>query len=185
MSSRYFDNSNGIFPGDDVRSWVCRWARSKHRAAAAAGQDHVLGRRQVQGPRRRQRGDSVAQLVTSRAIQLTPAYTGGPTLADGAVIPQDRTAVPVEWDDFRDQLQKLNDSAAAHRAGRGQPAWRVHQHHRRQSARPGRDHPRHHHQTVAGDFGARRPQQRPVLHAEEPVDPGVGAAGQRSTCSRS
>ena len=28
------------------------------------------------------------QLVTSRAIQLTPAYTGGPAMADGAVIRQ-------------------------------------------------------------------------------------------------
>ena len=27
---------------------------------------------------------------------------------DGAVIPQERTAVPVEWDDLRDQLEKLN-----------------------------------------------------------------------------
>ena len=28
------------------------------------------------------------KLITSRAIQLTPAYTGGPALASGAVIPQ-------------------------------------------------------------------------------------------------
>ena len=49
------------------------------------------------------------QLVTGRAIQLTPAYTGGPTMADGAVIPRRRTAVPVEWDDVRDQLQRLNE----------------------------------------------------------------------------
>jgi phospholipid/cholesterol/gamma-HCH transport system substrate-binding protein len=50
------------------------------------------------------------QLVTSRAIQLTPPYSGGPALSDGAVIPQDRTAVPVEWDDLRSQLQKLTDA---------------------------------------------------------------------------
>jgi phospholipid/cholesterol/gamma-HCH transport system substrate-binding protein len=47
------------------------------------------------------------QLVTARAIQLTPAYTGGPVLGDGAVIPQSRTAVPLEWDDLRAQLNKL------------------------------------------------------------------------------
>ena len=46
-------------------------------------------------------------LVTPRSIQLTPAYTGGPELADDAVIPQERTAVPVEYDDFRQQLEKL------------------------------------------------------------------------------
>ena len=49
-------------------------------------------------------------LVTARAIQLTPVYTGGPELADNAVIPQERTAVPVEWDDFRDQLERLTDT---------------------------------------------------------------------------
>ncbi len=49
-------------------------------------------------------------LVTPRAIQLTPAYTGGPVMADHAVIPQGRTAVPVEWDDFRQQLEKLTQT---------------------------------------------------------------------------
>ncbi|UXA18854.1 MCE family protein [Mycobacterium sp. SMC-4] len=43
-------------------------------------------------------------LVASRAIQLSPAFTGGPSLADGAVIPLERTRVPVEWDDLRQQL---------------------------------------------------------------------------------
>ena len=47
------------------------------------------------------------QLVPVRAIQLTPAYTGGPVLSDNAVIPQERTAVPVEFDDFREQLERL------------------------------------------------------------------------------
>ncbi|MCA4761218.1 virulence factor Mce family protein [Mycobacterium sp. SMC-2] len=46
-------------------------------------------------------------LVTPRSIQLTPAYTGGRVMADHAVIPQERTAVPVEYDDFRQQLEKL------------------------------------------------------------------------------
>jgi phospholipid/cholesterol/gamma-HCH transport system substrate-binding protein len=49
-------------------------------------------------------------LVTSRAIQLTPAYTGGPVMPDNTVIGQDRTAVPVEFDDFRKQLEKLNEA---------------------------------------------------------------------------
>jgi phospholipid/cholesterol/gamma-HCH transport system substrate-binding protein len=49
-------------------------------------------------------------LVSARAIQLVPAYTGGPKLGSGSTIPQSRTAVPVEWDDFRQQLQKLTDS---------------------------------------------------------------------------
>ena len=31
-------------------------------------------------------------------------------MGDNAVIPQDRTAVPVEWDDFRGQLQRLTET---------------------------------------------------------------------------
>jgi hypothetical protein len=46
-------------------------------------------------------------LVTARAIQLTPVYTAGPVMPDDAVIPQERTAVPVEWDQVRAQLEKL------------------------------------------------------------------------------
>ena len=36
-------------------------------------------------------------LVASRSIQLEPPYKGGPVLADNAVIPMERTQVPVEW----------------------------------------------------------------------------------------
>lgn len=46
-------------------------------------------------------------LVASRVIQLSPAYTGGPVLADNAVIPIERTQVPVEWDDLRNQIAEL------------------------------------------------------------------------------
>jgi phospholipid/cholesterol/gamma-HCH transport system substrate-binding protein len=46
-------------------------------------------------------------VVASRVIQLSPPYTGGPALADNAVIPLERTQVPVEWDDIRKQLDKL------------------------------------------------------------------------------
>jgi phospholipid/cholesterol/gamma-HCH transport system substrate-binding protein len=48
--------------------------------------------------------------VTSRAIALTPVYSSGPVMTDGTVIPQDRTAVPVEWNDFRDQLERLTNT---------------------------------------------------------------------------
>jgi len=46
-------------------------------------------------------------IVSDRYIQLTPAYTGGPQLADGAVIPLARTAVPVEVDQVYASLAKL------------------------------------------------------------------------------
>jgi phospholipid/cholesterol/gamma-HCH transport system substrate-binding protein len=107
----YFDNSNGIFVGDEVRilgvpvgkidkidpqtgrAKISFWFADKYKVPAAA-------KAVILSP----------SLVTSRAIQLTPAYTSGPQLANGTVIPQERTAVPVEWDDFRQQLQKLTDT---------------------------------------------------------------------------
>lgn len=47
-------------------------------------------------------------LVAARYVQLTPAYQdSGPVMRDGAVIPLDRTAVPVEWDDVKTQLTRL------------------------------------------------------------------------------
>jgi phospholipid/cholesterol/gamma-HCH transport system substrate-binding protein len=56
-------------------------------------------------------------LVTSRSVQLTPAYTGGPTIADGATIPQARTAVPVEWDQIEQELTSLATALGPKRPG--------------------------------------------------------------------
>lgn len=106
----YFDTSIGVFAGDDVRILgvpvgkiekiepepervkVSFWFDRKYRVPANAAAI-------ILSP----------QLVTGRAIALTPAYTGGPELSDGAEIPQERTAVPVEWDDVRKQLQRVNE----------------------------------------------------------------------------
>jgi len=46
-------------------------------------------------------------LVASRVIQLEPPYDGGPVLADHAVIPIERTQVPVEWDDLRNSITTI------------------------------------------------------------------------------
>lgn len=47
-------------------------------------------------------------LVAARYVQLSPAYRdSGPVMHDGAVIPVERTAVPVEWDEVKTQLMRL------------------------------------------------------------------------------
>ena len=46
-------------------------------------------------------------LVASRVIQLSPPYTGGPVMADDAVIPIDRTQIPVEYDELRDSINRI------------------------------------------------------------------------------
>jgi phospholipid/cholesterol/gamma-HCH transport system substrate-binding protein len=47
-------------------------------------------------------------LVSARFVQLTPAYTGGAAMESGAEIGLDRTAVPVEWDEVKEQLTQLS-----------------------------------------------------------------------------
>ncbi|VAZ96714.1 virulence factor Mce family protein [Mycobacterium pseudokansasii] len=106
----YFDNSNGLFAGDDVRirgvpvGKIIKIEPQPLRAKILFWFD-----RRYQVPADAKAAILSPQLVTGRAIQLTPPYTGGPTMADGAVIGQDRTAVPVEWDDLRAQLQRLTE----------------------------------------------------------------------------
>ncbi|MDR3662851.1 MAG: virulence factor Mce family protein [Mycobacterium sp.] len=46
-------------------------------------------------------------LVASRVIQLSPPYTGGPVMADGATIPIERTQIPVEYDELRNELTRI------------------------------------------------------------------------------
>jgi phospholipid/cholesterol/gamma-HCH transport system substrate-binding protein len=46
-------------------------------------------------------------IVGDRFVQLTPAYTGGQVLADGATLDQDHTAVPLELDQIYSSLDDL------------------------------------------------------------------------------
>lgn len=46
-------------------------------------------------------------VVGDRYVQLTPVYTGGAKLADGAVLEEDRTAVPLELDQIYSSLDDL------------------------------------------------------------------------------
>ncbi|WP_156174090.1 MCE family protein [Mycobacterium nebraskense] len=107
----YFADSTGLYNGDDVvilgvrvgkvakiepqpsRVKITFWYHDKYKVPADA-------KAVILSP----------SLVTPRSIQLTPAYTGGPAMATGSVIPQARTAVPVEYDDLRQQLEKLTQT---------------------------------------------------------------------------
>ncbi|MFC3774046.1 MCE family protein [Mycolicibacterium holsaticum] len=104
----YFENTTGLFAGDDVRilgvpvGRVDRIEPQPTRAKVTFWVD-----RKYPVPADAKAVILSPQLVTGRTIQLTPAYTGGPTMPTGTIIPQERTAVPVEWDDVRIQLQRL------------------------------------------------------------------------------
>jgi phospholipid/cholesterol/gamma-HCH transport system substrate-binding protein len=47
-------------------------------------------------------------VVSDRYVQLTPAYQGGPTLPDNALLDVDRTVVPLEFDEIFKNLDQLN-----------------------------------------------------------------------------
>ncbi|AXB46775.1 MCE family protein [Amycolatopsis albispora] len=49
-------------------------------------------------------------LVSDRYVQLTPAHTGGPVIEEGATIPIERTAVPLEVDDLYASLSRVSQS---------------------------------------------------------------------------
>lgn len=122
----YFENSNGIYVGDDVRILgvpvgritsiepqpervkVSFWYDDKYDVPADA-------KAAILSP----------TLVTARALQLTPVYTEGPVMKDDAVIPSERTAVPVEWDEVRQQLEKLADTLQPTEPGEVSPLGSV------------------------------------------------------------
>jgi phospholipid/cholesterol/gamma-HCH transport system substrate-binding protein len=107
----YFDNSNGIFAGDEVRIvGVPVGAIDKIEPEPVRVKISFWLDNHYKVPANAKAVILSPSLVTSRAIQLTPAYTAGPVMADHTTIDQDRTAVPVEFDDFRQQLQKLNQA---------------------------------------------------------------------------
>ena len=104
----YFSESIGVYPGSDVRILGVRVGTVD--AVQPDGQqvkvtltvDHGIAvpagvRVAVVAP----------SVVSDRYVQLTPAYTGGPRLADGAVIDATRTAVPVEVDQIYAGLNQL------------------------------------------------------------------------------
>ena len=107
----YFANTNGLYTGDEVRILgVAVGTVEKIEPQPSATKVTFSVERQYPVPADVQAAVLSPSLVSARAIQLVPAYSSGAKLADGAAIPQNRTAVPVEWDDLRQQLAKLTDS---------------------------------------------------------------------------
>jgi phospholipid/cholesterol/gamma-HCH transport system substrate-binding protein len=107
-ASAYFAHTNGIYAGDEVRvlgvpvGKVTKITADRDRVRVDFKFAHG-----VRVPADAKAVIVAPSLVSSRYLQLAPRYDGGPTLHDGAVIPQSRTAVPIEWDQIKDQLDDL------------------------------------------------------------------------------
>jgi virulence factor Mce-like protein len=107
----YFPTATAIYPGDEVRvsgvrvGTVADITPDGTQTRMTLKVDHG-----VPLPANAKAVIVAQNLIAARYVQLTPAYRkgDGPTMKDGAVIPKDRTAVPVEWDEVKDQLMRLS-----------------------------------------------------------------------------
>jgi phospholipid/cholesterol/gamma-HCH transport system substrate-binding protein len=106
----YFSNTTAIYAGDEVRvagvkvGSVASLEPQGTRTKMTLKVDHG-----VPVPADAKAVIVAQNLVAARYVQLTPAYkTSGPKMPDGYVIPEDRTAVPVEWDEVKEQLMRLS-----------------------------------------------------------------------------
>jgi virulence factor Mce-like protein len=106
----YFTKAIAIYPGDNVEVAgvtighivSIRPEGTKTRMTLSVDHDVAI-------PAHAKAVIAAQNLVAARYVELTPSYESGsgPTMSDGAVIPLERTAVPVEWDQVKDQLMRL------------------------------------------------------------------------------
>ena len=104
----YFSSAVGIYPGDQVRVLGVPVGKiDVDRTATVRRQDHHVVSDDLKVPLDAKALIISPNLVAARFIQLTPVYKGGAVLRDGGSIDLSRTAVPVEWDEVKEALNKL------------------------------------------------------------------------------
>lgn len=111
--SAYFRSATAVYPGDDVRVAGVRVGTIKSIEPMGTRAKVVLQvRRDVPIPADAEAIIVAQNLVSARYVQLTPPYGSaaapdGPTMPDGGEIGLERTAVPIEWDEVKEQLTRL------------------------------------------------------------------------------
>ncbi len=105
----YFTSATGIYPGDEARvSGVKVGSIASIDPVGMQARMVIRVDHDVPIPADAKAIIVAQSLIAARYVQLTPAYeTTGPTMPDEAVIPVERTAVPVEWDQVKEQLSRL------------------------------------------------------------------------------
>ena len=116
----YFEKGIGLFPNSDVN--ILGVPVGKIKTVEPVG--HTVKVTMEVSSDYKIPADATAQivpisLISDRYVEFAPAYTEGPVLQDGAVIPQERTVIPAELDDVFKQLKKLLD--AIQPGGPGEP----------------------------------------------------------------
>lgn len=115
-----FSSAEGLYEGDDVRvlgvpvGTISRITPGENgvEVELTIDDDHPIpadARAAIVSP----------SLVSGRFVQLDPVYTSGPTLEDGAEIGLEKTAVPVTFDDVKQQLTDLTGALGPRDQRRG------------------------------------------------------------------
>ena len=115
-----FDRAPGLYAGDDVRVLGVRVGKVSAVETRDGGVDVTLtvdGDQKV--PADAHAAIVAPSLVSGRFVQLAPAWTDGPTLEDGAEIPVDRTAVPISFDEVKQELTDLSTALGPGSGKRG------------------------------------------------------------------
>lgn len=117
----HFTTATAIYPGDEVRiAGVKVGSIESIEPIGTQAKMELSVRHGVTVPADAKAVIVAQNLVSARYVQLTPAYDSGPVMRNGTVIPVERTAVPVEWNEVKEQLMRLatelgpgGDTAAA------------------------------------------------------------------------
>jgi phospholipid/cholesterol/gamma-HCH transport system substrate-binding protein len=115
----YFPRTVGVYPGSDVR--VLGVPVGEIRQIEPEGERvrvELTVRADVKLPADAQAAIINSSVVSDRYVQVLPAYRSGPALTDGAVIPEERTAVPVELDRIYDSLHTTGEALGPEGANR-------------------------------------------------------------------
>ncbi|MGB8402757.1 MAG: MCE family protein [Mycobacterium sp.] len=108
MIAAYFTTATAIYPGDEVR--IAGVNVGTIESIEPEGTQAKMTLRvddDVRVPADAKAVIVAQNLISARYVQLTPAYESGPAMSDGGVIPVERTAVPVEWNEVKEQLTRL------------------------------------------------------------------------------
>ncbi len=107
----YFDKSVGIYEGSDVR--VLGVIVGDVTSVVPQGDQVEVKMRVQRGvdiPADARAAQITPSLVSDRYVQLAPAYSGGDTMSNDAVIPRERTATPVEVDQIYASIDELSNA---------------------------------------------------------------------------
>ncbi|RCG18623.1 MCE family protein [Streptomyces diacarni] len=107
----WFERAVGVYEGSDLRVLGVRVGRVE--AVEPHGKKVEVTLRIDEGvevPANARAVVIAPSLVSDRYVQLSPAYTKGPKLADSAVLPSGRNSVPLEVDQLYASITELSDA---------------------------------------------------------------------------